>query len=441
MAACCVAIVGRPNVGKSALFNALCGRTISIVDKTAGVTRDRVSAEIVRNDRRFELVDTGGMGMETTGELASDIELQISIALDQAEVTLFVVDARGGVQPLDKEITDRLRKGQKKVILVANKCDRQEQEKAAVDFFSLGLGEPVNVSAIHRRNISGLLERLAEMLPPDAGQPERAEPMKLAFVGRRNVGKSTVINRLAGQPRVIASPMPGTTRDAVDVRFDVGELTFTAIDTAGLRQKKQMRDSVDVQSLARAWGAIRRADVVVHMVDAPSEISRVDKNLAAYVLCHYKPCVLAANKMDMVGDIPPGEFVEYVHAQLTGLPFAPVVCMSALTGGGVMEMLNAAQELFEQGGIRVKTSDMNEAMLQITSRQPPPSRGHHQGKIHYATQVEVRPPTVALFTNDAAQITADYRRYLANQVRRSFGYSSIPIKFVVKARKALKKAT
>jgi len=434
-----VVIVGRPNVGKSSLFNAMCGRRIAIVDPQAGVTRDRVAAQIRHDARSFELVDTGGMGLEAGSELADDIEMQINIAIDQAQVVLFVVDVKDGPHPLDRSIAERLRRAEKKVVLVANKCDGPRQERQAVEFFALGFGQPAETSALHRRGVSDLLDRVAAMLPQETAPAEAEEPMKIALVGRRNVGKSTLINLLAQEPRVIVSELPGTTRDAVDVRFQFGGLEFIAIDTAGMRKRKQIKASVDFYGFSRARSSIRRADVVVHMMDAPGEISRVDKKLAAEVVSNFKPCVLAINKMDLAKGIPRERFGEYVRANLPGMWFAPVLCMSALTAEGVEELLKSAQELHQESLVRVGTAELNEAMERIEARKPPPSKGGRQGKILYAAQVAVRPPTIVLFTNQSAVVNDPYRRYLANQLRKEFGFHSIPIKFLVRARKRAEK--
>jgi len=430
-----VVIVGRPNVGKSSLFNALCGRRIAIVDPSYGVTRDRIAAEVCHDGRSFEVVDTGGIGLHSASQLAEDIEMQITVALEQADLILFVVDVRDGVQPLDRDIASRLRQTGKQVLLVANKCDSPQQDEQALEFFALGFGQPAVASAAHRRGLSALLDELVALLPEGREEGPEAEPMKIAFVGRRNVGKSTLINYLAREPRVIVSEMPGTTRDAVDVRFRVGDNEFIAIDTAGLRKRKQIKDSVDFYSFARARSSIRRADVVVHMMDAPGVVSRVDKKLAAEVVGGHKPCVLAMNKMDLAQGVPCERFAEYVHQNLPGMWFAPVVCISALSGDGVLGLLEEVCSLYEQSFVRVPTAKLNEALERIEARRHPPSRGSRPGKILYGAQTAVAPPTIVLFTNYSAVINEGYERYLANQLRAEFEFHSIPIKFLVRARK------
>lgn len=426
-----VVIVGRPNVGKSSLFNAIYGSRVAIVEPTPGVTRDRITRVIERGETAFELVDTGGMGLEE--ELAEHVERQIRIAIEQADLVLLVVDIRQGLQPLDRQIADELRRAGKQVLLVANKCDRAEQEAAAADFYALGFAELLTTSSTHRRGIQELLEKIEGILP-EAPPPERTEPMKIAFVGRRNVGKSTLVNYLAREPRVLVSEVPGTTRDAVDVHFRVDGIEFVAIDTAGVRRRKQLKENIDYYSNVRSHDSIRRADVVVHMMEAPIEVSRLDKQLASDIVEQHKPCVLAMNKLDLAMDTTWEEWEEYVRDRLKGVSYAPLVLISALTGEGVMPLLQTAQALHEQSFVRVSTGQLNRAMQEMTDRQPPPSTPSRQGRIFYATQVGVKPPTVALFTNYPELISDGYKRYLANQLRQRFAFTSIPIRFLVRGR-------
>ena len=291
-------------------------------------------------------------------------------------------------------------------------------------------------SATQRRGIEDLLDAVAEVLP-EARPPdlEAPEPMRIAFVGRRNVGKSTLINYLANEPRVLVSEVPGTTRDSVDVRFRMGDLEFIAIDTAGLRRAKQIKDSIDYYSVARSRNSIRRADVVVLMMEAPMEIGRLEKQLADHVSSLYKPCVLAVNKMDLAPGMEAEQFELYVRDRLPGVAFAPVVCISAETGRDVERLLGVAQLLHVQGLIRVPTGEINRAMQEAMDRQRPPSTSTTLCKIYYATQVSVEPPTIVLFTNEPSLITDDYKRYLANYLRARFEYNAIPIRFRVRARK------
>ncbi len=428
-----VVIVGRPNVGKSSLFNALYGQRVAIVEPTAGVTRDRITRRVERDGRAFELVDTGGIGVEE--ELAEHIELQIRIALEQAAVVLLVVDAREGLQPLDRAIATDLRSAGKPILLVVNKCDGPAQEAAAADFYALGFPELHPTSAVHRRGIQHLTECVLSLLPEAGPQDAEPPPLKVAFVGRRNVGKSTLVNRLAQSPRVVVSELPGTTRDSVDVRFHVDGMDFVAIDTAGVRHRKQVKTAIDHYSTARAHGSIRRADVVVHIVDAPTEISRIDRKLARYVLDNWKPYVVAVNKIDLAPETQPEHWEGYVRDRLPGVAFAPLVCISAASGQNVMQMVRTVWSLHEQTTIRVATADLMGVIGEATRSVPPPSDRSRRAKVYYATQVGTEPPTVALFTNHPDLIDEAYQRYLANRLRESLPYTSIPIRFVVRGRR------
>ena len=429
-----VVIVGRPNVGKSSLFNAMCGRRISIVDPTSGVTRDRVAEQLELDGQEFDLVDTGGMGLTDGEELGDDVEMQIRIALDQADLVVFVVDAQTGIQPLDEEIAQRLRRSDKQVILVANKCDGERQRQTVPEFYRLGFEEVLQTSVPQKTGVQTLLDRISDELPelPQEEKPE--EVVKIAFVGRRNVGKSTLINTLANESRVIVSEIPGTTRDAVDVRFQLGGLQFIAVDTAGMRKRKQIRDSVDFYSFTRTRRSIKRADVVVHMVDAPRRVSQVDKKLAAEVQQSFKPCLLAVNKMDLAEGVPPMEFAEYVWDRLPQLHFAPIACIVARTGEGVEDMIATAVDLYDQSFVRVPTAELNEELAKLQRRNPVPSDSQGLGRILYATQVSVKPPTITLFTNRHAIIKDSYERYLGNALRETFDFNSIPIKFLVRGK-------
>ena len=433
----CVVIAGRPNVGKSSLFNAICGDRISIVEPTPGVTRDRISRVLEREGKRFELVDTGGLGLVDSVELAADIHQQIEVALAHADLVLLVVDVKAGLQPMDEEITRRLRQAGKDVLLVVNKCDMRKDEEAAADFYTLGHKNMVLTSVEHRRGLTSLMEKLIEALPAQAGEAEApgAEPVKIAFVGRRNAGKSTLVNQLAQEPRVLVSEIPGTTRDSVDVDFRIGEMRFTAIDTAGVRRRKQVKDSIDFYSASRARQAIGRADVVVHLLDGPMEIGRLDKQLADFVVSHYKPCVIAVNKVDLAPDTTLEGWNSYVRDRLPGVSFAPLVCISAQTGQNVLTLIQTAVSLHAQSFVRVPTSELNRAIEEAVARRQPPSTGSHFGKLYYATQVAVQPPTIVLFANEPQLIEEGYLRYLANYLRGIFPFDAIPLKFVIRSRR------
>jgi len=433
----CVVIAGRPNVGKSSLFNAICGERIAIVEPTPGVTRDRISRIVERDGKRFELIDTGGLGLVDTVELADHVHEQIELALHHADLVLLVVDAKAGLQPMDRQIAQRLRQGGKDVLLVVNKCDTGKDEQAAAEFYALGYEGLTLTSVEHRRGIRPLIRKLTEALPEPAEEDEEppAEPVKIAFVGRRNAGKSTLVNFLAQEPRVLVSEIPGTTRDSVDVHFRMGQMRFTAIDTAGMRRRKQVKDSIDFYSASRSHRAILRADVVVHLLDGPMEIGRLDKQLADLIASNHKPCVLAVNKVDLAPEVGLDDWNTYVRDRLPGASFAPLVAISARTGENVVTLIETALALHEQSFVRVPTGELNRTVQEAVTRRPPPSSGTQFGRIYYATQVGVKPPTIVLFVNEPNLMTQNYLRYLAGQLRSAFPFNAIPLKFVVRGRR------
>ena len=350
MAVPVVAIVGRPNVGKSSLFNWLAGRRIAIVEPTAGVTRDRVSTLIQVGDRFIELVDTGGMGIADVDNLTEHVERQIDTAIDQAHVILFVVDGRAGVTPLDEEVARRLRYVTKPIICVANKCDTPAIDQQTAEFYKLGRGKLVCVSALQNRNRDELLDLIAERLPPpEALEAAPKDPaLKLAIVGRRNTGKSTFINSLAESERMIVSEVPGTTRDSVDVRFERDGLQFIAIDTAGVRKERSLANAIEFYSLARAERSIRRADVVLLFLDPQVRISKVDKQLADYVLEQHKPAIFVVNKWDLMLPMRTGRMADYIRKTFPNLDYVPIAFITAKAGKNVHATLNLAQNLHKQ---------------------------------------------------------------------------------------------
>jgi GTP-binding protein len=424
-----VAIVGRPNVGKSSLFNWLAGRRIAIVDPTAGVTRDRVSTLIKVGARFIELVDTGGIGVEDADNLTAQIERQIDYAIDQAAVLLFVVDVRDGLVPLDEEVARRLRYADKPIILVANKADTPELGAPAAEFYKLGRGKLVCVSTLQNRGKAELIELIVERLPPPAGEPApRDVAMKLAIVGRRNTGKSTFINSLAQAERMIVSEVPGTTRDSVDVRFERDGKAFIAIDTAGVRKKRSIADDIEFYSLARAERSIRRADVVLLFLDAKDRISKVDKQLAEYVLQHHKPAVFVVNKWDLMVPTPTGKMGDYIRATFPSLDYVPIAFTTAQSGKNVQTVLNLAQNLFKQASARVPTGDLNRVVREALEVSPPPMRQNRRAKVYYATQVASNPPTVVLFTNGPELFDNTYQRYLLKAFHDRLPFHDVPVK-------------
>jgi GTP-binding protein len=432
-----VAIVGRPNVGKSALLNCLAKRKISIVDPMAGVTRDRVGIILDVNETYFELVDTGGYGVEDADGLTERIEGQIQFAVNRASLILFVVDAREGVTPLDQKVAARLRKQETPVLLVANKIDRGADEGLVGELYALGFGDPMQVSALHGRGRQDLLDALVAGLAPLAGEKPATPTLKLAIVGRRNVGKSTFINCLAGEDRLIVSEVPGTTRDSVDVRFEKDGRVYVAIDTAGLRKKRKIADDVEYFGYSRAFRSIRRADVVLFFIDATVPIGEVDKRLGTYIVEQFKPCVLVVNKWDLAkGRASTEEYGAYFAKILPGLDFAPIAFTTAMQAKNVQSTLDLATTLHKQAGVRVSTAELNAHLEEILAlRGPSPKRGAKRPKIFYGTQIGVRPPTLVLFVNDPAAITPEYQRFLLNRFRERLPYDEVPIRLLFRARR------
>jgi GTPase len=429
-----VAIVGRPNVGKSSLFNWLAGRRIAIVDPTAGVTRDRVSTLLKVGSRYAELVDTGGMGVADVDNLTDQIERQIAAAIDQAHVILFVVDGRSGIMGLDEEVARRLRYVNKPIVCVANKCDTEAIDPQASEFYKLGRGKLVCVSAQQNRGRAELLALIQQRLP--AKETLEAEPkdvaLKLAIVGRRNTGKSTFINSLAESERVIVSEVPGTTRDSIDVRFERDGLTFLAIDTAGVRKKKSIQNDIEFYSLARAERSIRRADVVLLFFDPRVRVSKVDKQLADYVLEQHKPAIFVVNKWDLMVPMPTSKMGHYIRSTFPSLDFVPIAFITATAGKNVHALLNLAQHLHKQASARVGTGDLNRALREALAASPPPMRQNRRPKIYYAKQVSTNPPTIVLFTNGPELFDNTYQRFLIKTIRDHLHFNDVPIKLYLR---------
>ena len=436
-----VVIVGRPNVGKSTLLNRLCRSRVSIVEPTEGVTRDRVSV-LVRLDtpwgeRPVEVTDTGGVGIVDRDDLGPHVEEQIRAALLTADLVLFVVDARAGLAPLDEEVARRLRGFEKPVLLVVNKVEGEKLEWEVDAFRALGVGERLlPISAQNGTGIGELVEEISLRLP--AVRPEERMPLpalRIAIVGRRNAGKSTLVNNLAREERAIVSEIPGTTRDALDVIIERDGETFVLIDTAGVRRKKSHDDAVEFYSDARSHKAIRRADVVILLFDATRKLSSIEKKLARYVRDRYKVVILGANKWDLVDSHVPSVFERYLDQELPGLLWAPVSFLSAKDGTNVAQTFNLARELHEQAGTRVGTGELNRVLERALEARSPSSKGHRV-RILYATQVETAPPTFVLFVNDKRLISKDYLRYLENRLREGLPFDEVPIHIVLRDKRS-----
>jgi GTP-binding protein len=429
-----VAIVGRVNVGKSTLFNRLARQRLAIVDPTPGVTRDRLTTTIADQGRRFELIDTGGLGGPGQAALHRDIEEQVELALRRADVVVYVVDVRSGVLPLDEEIARRLRLLAKPIILVANKADTPPLADGAREFYALGLGDPLPISATEGLGRGELLDRIVGLLPEAIG-PEAEEEFAIAIVGRRNVGKSTFVNQLAQEERVIVSEVPGTTRDAIDVRFEVGGRQYLAIDTAGLRRRGKVADSVEFFSIARTKRAVRRADVVLLLMDITQPVGQLEKQLAAEIEEQSKPVILVLNKWDLAQGYDPRRFGQYVTKVLPGLTFAPVALVSAKEGVGVLDTLQLARDLYRQASTRVTTGQLNRVVEEAMRIRGPHRRARRPPKLFYVTQVQVRPPTLVLFVNNPSIFDAAFTRFLGNYLRQHLPFSEVPIRVLFRARR------
>ena len=459
-----LAIIGRPNVGKSSLFNRLAGRRISIVDPTPGVTRDRITTVVELTpppDRRdeeprfVELMDTGGYGVYTAeggriddagkdlAALTPDIERQIRTAAGQAQLILFVTDARDGVVALDEMVARLLRDAglSPKVLPVVNKVDDPSWDAHGIEAAALGFGEPLMVSANSGYGTKALAEAVWERMGI-AGAEERPEnpEIRFAIVGRRNAGKSSLVNALAGEPRVIVSEIAGTTRDAVDVRFDIDGKVLVAIDTAGVRKRKSWADDVEFYSYARTENAIQRADVCVLLLDATEKSSQVEKKLASQLEEQYKPTVIAVNKWDLVQHkLSPKDYIEYLTQEFPGLDYAPIVFVSAKDASGLRELLGMIANLDQQSKHREGTGRVNNAVRTILEERGPSSNLGTRAKVFYVAQIDVRPPTIAMVVNKPDLFEGTYERYFKNQLREHLPFSEVPIKLVFSERKREKR--
>jgi GTP-binding protein len=433
-----VAIVGRPNVGKSSIFNWIAGRRLAIVEDTAGVTRDRLTTLIEHRNKHFELIDTGGMGIEDCDNLTDQIEAQIETAIEEADVLLFVVDARSGLVTLDQEVAHRLRKVDKPILLVANKTDSPSLDANTEEFRTLGRGWLTLVSVQQNRNKDELLDLICQRLPDKGSPDEDVEPpvMKIAIVGRRNVGKSTFVNTLAKAERMIVSEVPGTTRDSVDVMFELDGHKFMAIDTPGLRRNKSIKTDIDWYGLHRAQRSIRRADVVLLFFDCKQQMSKVDKQLAHYICDNFKPCVFVVNKWDqLAGQLPTERWVRYVRETFPTMAYCPIGFITGQTGKNVKALLNHSQMLFKQANQRISTGQLNKLVKIAMEKHEPPLYQLKRPKVYYATQVSAAPPTIVLVCNNPQGIPAPYQRYLLGFLRDHLPFGEIPIRLFLQARK------
>jgi len=435
-----VAIVGRPNVGKSSLLNALLGRRLAIVDDMAGVTRDRVAAPVRLMERWVEMVDTGGIGIVDTQQLEAHVEAQIEQALEVADTVVFLTDAREGCTPIDEEIARALRSKGTPLVLAVNKSESKQASQAVADFARLGL-EPIPISAMERQGLAFLAEQILEALPEEQeGEAAAMEDpaLKVAIVGRVNVGKSTFLNDLAGTERAIVSELPGTTRDAVDLRVEKDGRTILVTDTAGLKRESSVQDSVEFYAQRRAEHAIRRAEVCLLMLDCTDDVTRGDRKIASIIEDVCCPVVIVANKWDLVGSqMTMSDYADYIAKTLRGLHYAPMVFVTAKEGRNVLAAIDTAQALAKQSRLRVGTPEINRVLERARTEFRPPVRLKGEPKIYYGTQIGVNPPTLMLFVNDPRLFKKGYRRYLENRFRGDLPFKEIPLRIVYKRRRSL----
>jgi GTPase len=429
-----VAIVGRQNVGKSTLMNRLAGRRLAIVEDYAGTTRDRVIAEVTWNGVVFDLVDTGGLEIRADTTLAQAVKGQAETAIADADVIVFVVDVHDGVVPIDLEIADVLRRTSKPVVLVANKADRNQHVGAAVDFWEFSLGEPIPVSGHHGRGAAELLDAIVEVLPTAVEAPAEANPetQKIAIVGRPNVGKSMLVNRLLGMDRSIVSEIPGTTRDAIDTNLKYRDHELVLIDTAGIRRRGK-QTGVERYSVMRSMRAIERCDVAVLVLDATDPTTAQDLHVAGMIQTALKGVVIVVNKWDLVADSTPDEYTMYIMNELKFMPYAAVLYTSALSGKGVKKILPEAVRVHEQRQIRLPTAAVNSVVQQAVGSHSLIRRGKRLNVL-YATQAETDPPTFIFFVNDARLVHFSYQRFLENKLREAFGFIGTPLRLIFKSR-------
>ena len=428
-----VAIVGRPNVGKSTLFNVLAGEMISIVKDTPGVTRDRIYAEVSWLDKEFTLIDTGGIEPESKDIILSQMREQAQIAIDTADVIIFITDVRQGLVDADSKVADMLRRSAKPVILVVNKVDNFDKFMPDVyEFYNLGIGDPVPISAASRLGLGDMLDRVTSYFPEQNGEAEEDERPRIAIVGKPNVGKSSIINKLLGEQRVIVSDVAGTTRDAIDTEITHNGRDYVFIDTAGLRRKNKIKEELERYSIIRTVTAVERADVVLVVIDATEGVTEQDAKIAGIAHERGKGIIIVVNKWDAIekNDKTMREYESKVRQILSFMPYAEIMYVSAQT-----KLFDKIDMVIENQTLRVATGVLNEIMMEAVAMQQPPSDKGKRLKLYYITQVSVKPPTFVIFVNDKELMHFSYTRYLENKIREAFGFKGTSLKFFIRERK------
>lgn len=433
-----VAIVGRPNVGKSTLFNALAGEKISIVKDTPGVTRDRIYADVSWLDREFTMIDTGGIEPDSNDVILSQMREQAQIAIDTADVILFLTDVRQGLVDADSKVADMLRRSGKPVILVVNKVDHFEKYMPDVyEFYNLGIGDPVPVSAASRLGIGDLLDQVMEYFPEHKAGEEEDDHPRVAIVGKPNVGKSSIINRLLGENRVIVSDVAGTTRDAIDTAVIHDGKEYVFIDTAGLRRKSRIKEELERYSIIRTVTAVERADVVLMVIDAVEGVTEQDAKIAGIAHERGKGVIIVVNKWDAIekNDRTMREYESRIRQIISYMPYAEIMYVSAVTGQRLNRLYDMIDMVIANQTLRIATGVLNEIMTEAVAMQQPPSDKGKRLKLYYITQVSVKPPTFVIFVNDKELMHFSYTRYLENKIREAFGFRGTPLRFIIRERK------
>lgn len=430
-----VAVVGRPNVGKSTLFNRLAGERISIVQDTPGVTRDRIYADVEWLDKKFTLIDTGGMEIGTEDIILKQILQQAEIAIETADVILFVCDVKQGITEDDIQVANLLRRTKKPVVLAVNKVDNlQKSELEVYEFYNLAIGDPIGISAGQALGLGDLLDEVVKHFPYEAGTDEDQEAIKVAIIGKPNVGKSSLINRILGEERLIVSNIPGTTRDAIDSPIEVNGQKYIFIDTAGMRRKSKVKEEIERFSVIRAVTAVERCDVAVLVIDANEGITEQDTKIAGIAHERGRAAIIVVNKWDSIekNDKTMNNYLKEIANTLAYMPYAPKVFLSAKSGQRVNKLLEMIIQVNENHALRISTGLLNDVLIEATAMQQPPADKGRQLKLYYMTQVSVKPPTFVIFVNDRELFHFSYRRYIENQLREAFGFVGTPIHFIVR---------
>lgn len=432
-----VAVVGRPNVGKSTLFNALAGRRIAIVQDTPGITRDRIYTDVTWLDRTFTLIDTGGIEPDSKDVILSQMRAQAQIAIDTADVIIFLVDVQQGLVDADSKVADMLRRAQKPVVLVVNKVDSDRKYMADVyEFYNLGIGDPVPVSAANKLGLGEMLDAVARHFENDGEADEDDDRTRVAIVGKPNVGKSSLINKLLGENRLIVSEIAGTTRDAVDTNIRHNGREYVFIDTAGIRRKNKIKEELERYMIVRAVSAVERADIVILVIDGVEGVTEQDAKIAGIAHERGKAVIIAVNKWDAVekDDKTIYRMTEKVRNTLAYMPYAELVFISALTGQRLGKLFDIVDMVSENHAMRVATGVLNEIMTEAVALQQPPTDKGKRLKLFYITQVSVKPPTFVIFVNDKELMHFSYTRYIENQIRETFGFRGTPLRFIIRER-------